>query len=96
MLNYRAPLPDQETDILAPHNPMQGLGDAWMSDPYTMQADWSDPMMLSGSGTGPGVADPMLPSDIHTPTQLINGFSPLGGASDALSVFGLVDLLTRR
>lgn len=94
MLNYAAPLPDQETDILAPHNPMM-LGDFWKGDPYSVPS-WSDPMMLAGSGTGPGVTDPLLPSDVHTPTQLINGISALGGAADALSVFSLVDLLSRR
>lgn len=85
---YFAPLPDTESSIMRPIDPLLSIEDGYGSRPGTF-----------GVNLGIAPVDPMFPSDIFTPTVDIfapgsHGAAPaLGGLPEMLDVFNAARFL---
>ena len=99
MADFFAPMSDIQSDVMKPIDPLLLVEDGFFTRPYEVGLGSFDVDMMSDEGSqtlGAAPMDPMIPSDVFTPTDHIydptGGHRPtprLGGFSDAMDVFNV-------
>lgn len=103
MPEFFAPMPDIQSDVMRPIDPLLMIEDGYQQGGYAVGLGSFDIDMLSDQGDrnlGVAPVDPMIPSDIGTPAVHI--FDPahsftspaLNGLSDVMDVFSMARFLT--